>query len=151
MHVWSSDADVLSIRVVGMRDRMLKEPPENLLKRSNLPDEMRREELLRYIAAMRRSGVDVNQVRVDLALRIAIPVTCVIILLFGAPLATSNQRGGAAYGIGIALATTVLFLLMVQLTRAIGGNGLVPPELAAWIPSTFFAIAGLVLLARVRT
>ena len=55
--------------------------------------------------------------RVERALKIAVPVTCIIIALFGAPLATSTQRGGSAYGIGVSLATTMIFLLMIQLTR----------------------------------
>jgi lipopolysaccharide export system permease protein len=100
---------------------------------------------------MERSGSNVNPLRVSLMLRIAIPATCLIILLFGAPLATTNQRGGAAFGIGIALGTTMLFLMLVQLTKAVGNNGLITPELAAWIPSAVFGLAGLVLLARVRT
>ena len=52
---------------------------------------------------------------------------------------------------GIALATTVLFLMLVQLTKAVGGKGMLTPELAAWIPSIVFGAAGIVLLARVRT
>src|SRR6185436_2857196 len=100
---------------------------------------------------MERSGVDVNATRVDLMLRIAIPATCLIIFLFAAPLATSNQRGGAAFGVGIALATTVLFLMLVQLTKAIGGKGLLTPELAAWIPSLVFGLAGIVMLTKART
>jgi hypothetical protein len=48
----------------------------------------------------------VNTLRVTRMLKIAIPVTCVIILLFGAPLATSTQRGGAAFGVGLSLGTT---------------------------------------------
>ena len=85
------------------------------------------------------------------ALKIAVPVTCIIIALFGAPLATSTQRGGGAYGIAVSLATTMIFLLMIQLTRAIGGKGVIPPDLAAWIPGAIFALMGIVLLARVRT
>src|SRR5919202_6937926 len=92
-------------------------------------------ELGRFIRAMERSGADVNELRVERMLKIAIPVTCLIILLFGAPLATSTQRGGAAFGVGLSLGTTVLFLVLIQLTRAVGGKGLVVPELAAWIPS----------------
>jgi lipopolysaccharide export system permease protein len=84
-------------------------------------------------------------------LKIAIPATCLIIALFGAPLATSTQRGGTAYGIGVSLATTIIFLMMIQLTKAIGGKGLIPPDLAAWIPGMIFGIIGLVLMARVRT
>ena len=101
---------------------------------------------------MERSGADVNLFKVERMLKLAIPVTCVIIALFGAPLATSTQRGGgAAYGIAISLATTVFFLVLVQLTKAIGGKGLMPPELAAWMPNVLVGVIALVLLARVRT
>jgi len=56
------------------------------------PQEMGYEELGRFIAAVERSGGDANKLRVERMLKIAIPVTCVIIMLFGAPLATSTQR-----------------------------------------------------------
>ena len=112
---------------------------------------MRYRELTRFIRALERSGGDANLLRVERALKIAIPVTCIIIALFGAPLATSTQRGGAAYGIGISLATTVTFLMLIQLTKAIGGKGLIPPDAAAWIPSVIFGTVGLVLMARVKT
>jgi lipopolysaccharide export system permease protein len=84
-------------------------------------------------------------------LKIAVPITCIVILLFGAPLATSTQRGGAAYGIGVSLITTIVFLMLVQLTKAVGGKGLLTPELAAWIPSIVFAALGGLLMLRVRT
>lgn len=144
-------SDVLSLHFDAMQDRLLTESPSELLQKTTQPDEMQRGELIRYIAAMKRSGTDVNPTRVDLMLRIAIPATCLIIFLFGAPLASSNPRGGAAFGVGIALATTVLFLMLVQLTKAVGGKGMLTPELAAWIPSIVFGAAGIVLLARVRT
>src|SRR5688500_19727581 len=108
-------------------------------------------ELGRFISAMERSGADANELRVERMLKIAIPVTCVIIALFGAPLATSTQRGGAAYGIGVSLGTTIVFLMMIQLTKAVGEKGLVQPDLAGWIPNVIFAIIGIVLMARVRT
>lgn len=151
IHVLPNDTTVVSVGFVAMVDRRMTEQPVDLLRNPKAPDEMPRAQLGRYIRGMERSGVDVNALRVDRMLRIAIPATCLIIFLFGAPLATSNQSGGAAFGIGIALATTVLFLMLVQLTKAIGGKGILTPEVAAWIPSVVFAIAGVVLLARVRT
>jgi lipopolysaccharide export system permease protein len=151
IHVIPSDSQVYTFHFAGLRDRAFTESPRTLLKESTQPDEMQRAELQKYIAAMERSGQDVNPTRVDLMLRIAIPVTCLIIFLFGAPLATSNQRGGAAFGVGIALGTTILFLMLVQLTKAVGGQGILSPELAAWIPSMVFALAGVVLLWRVKT
>lgn len=151
MHVIPSDTNIVSFHFVAMRDLRMKESPRDLLQKSTQPDEMRRAELGSYVRAMERSGQDVNPTRVDRMLRIAIPATCLIIFLFAAPLATGNQRGGAAFGVGIALATTVVFLMLVQLTKAVGGTGLMSPELAAWIPSMVFGAAGIVLLARVRT
>ena len=92
-----------------------------------------------------------NELRVERMLKIAIPVTCIVILLFGAPLATSTQRGGAAYGVGLSLATTVIFLMLIQLTKGIGGKGMIPADLAAWLPSIIFGVVGIILFARVRT
>ena len=142
---------IFAISFDSLRDRRLTERPADMMAKPRSPQEMRYDELTRFIRAQERSGSDANLLRVERALKIAIPFTCIIIALFGAPLATSTQRGGAAYGIGISLATTVLFLMLIQLTKAIGGKGLIPPDLAAWVPSVIFGTIGLVLMARVRT
>src|ERR1700750_3454716 len=112
---------------------------------------MQYREISRFITAIERSGGDANLSRVERMLKIAIPAACIIIALFGAPLATSTQRGGAAYGVAVSLGTTVVFLLSVQLTKAFGGKGLISPDVAAWIPGIAFGVIGLFLLARVRT
>ena len=134
-----------------MQDKAFVERPTDMMAKPRSPQEMRYRELTRFIRALERSGGDANVLRVERALKIAIPITCIIIALFGAPLATSTQRGGAAYGVGISLAITVIFLMLVQLTKAIGSKGLMPPDLAAWVPSAIFAGLGVVLLTRVRT
>jgi lipopolysaccharide export system permease protein len=134
-----------------MVDRQFLEQPSDMMAKPRSPQEMRYQELTRYIRAQERSGSDANKERVERALKIAIPITCIIIALFGAPLATSSQRGGAAYGIGISLGVTVVFLMLIQLTKAIGSKGLMPPDIAAWVPSMLFGVLGLVLLGRVRT
>ena len=108
-------------------------------------------DLTRVIASVERSGSNANLLRVERALKLAVPATCIIIALFGAPLATSTKRGGSAFGIAVSLATTMIFLVLIQLTRAIGGKGVIPPDLAAWIPALVFGSVGFVLLARVRT
>ncbi len=151
MHVIPNETADLAFAFDSLIDRKLKETPQELRATDRDPSEMRFAELTRFIRAMERSGADVNTLRVERMLKIAIPVTCLIIALFGAPLATSSQRGGAAYGIAVSLATTVFFLVMIQLTKAIGGKGLMPPEAAAWIPNLLVGIFGIVMLARVRT
>jgi lipopolysaccharide export system permease protein len=51
----------------------------------------------------------------------------------------------------VSLGTTVLFLLLMQIAKAVGAGGVMDPTVAAWLPSTGFLLIGLVLLARVRT
>ena len=151
LHVLPSDSTDFAFGFDSLVDRHLKETPDELRATPHEPSEMRYSELTTFIRALERSGADVNQLKVERMLKLAIPVTCVIIALFGASLATSSQRGGAAYGVAISLATTVLFLVLIQLTKAIGGKGLMPPEPAAWMPNVIVGVIALVLLARVRT
>jgi LPS export ABC transporter permease LptG len=134
-----------------MRLKALKQSPADLLAEPKAPDEMRYAELGRYIDALKRSGNDANKLIVDQALKLALPATCIIIALFGAPLAVTSPRAGTAVGIAISLGTTVIFLLLVQITKAIGAGGVINPVLAAWFPNVLFLFAGLVLLAKVRT
>ena len=151
MHVLLDDSTNLTIKFDSLRDRHFSEKPENLMVNPKAPEEMGYYDLGLFIQAMQRSGSDVNKLRTERMLKIAIPATCLIIMLFGAPLATSNQRGGAAIGVGISLGTTVIFLMLVQLTQAIGAKGIVNPDLAAWLPGILFSVVGIWLLAKVRT
>jgi lipopolysaccharide export system permease protein len=134
-----------------LRVRALTQPPEELLAEAKRPEEMRYAELGRYIVAVENAGNDAGRLRVMRALKLAVPATCVIIALFGAPLAMTSYRSGTAVGIGISLATTIVFLLLVQLSQALGGSGLVNPTFAAWLPNLVFTGAAVVLLARART
>jgi lipopolysaccharide export system permease protein len=151
LHVVPDSTNDLTLQFDSAHDNHLRETPPELMAAPKNPEDMRFEDLRHFIIALERSGGNADELKVELAQKIAVPVTCIIIALFGAPLATSTQRGGAAYGIAISLATTVLFLMMIQLTKAIGAKGLIPPYLAAWIPNAIFSVAGAYLLTRVRT
>ena len=126
-----------------MRLRALRQTPGDLLAESKGPDEMRYAELGRYIEALKRSGNDANKLIVEQALKLALPVTCIIIALFGAPLAISAPRAGPAVGVAISLGTALIFLLLTQLTKAIGSGGVINPTVAAWFPNVLFCLAGL--------
>lgn len=135
----------------SMRLRTFVETPEELLVEPKRPEQMRYAELGRYIDALERSGGDGRKLRVGQALKIAVPMTCLIIALFAAPLVTATPGAGGALGVALGLVTTIVFLTLVQLSRALGGSGLVNPTLAAWLPNLAFGSAGLWLLKRVRT
>ena len=151
LHITPDSTTDLAFAFDSAVDNRLRERPRDFTVAPKLPDDMGWEELGQFIAAMERSGADVRVLRVVRMLKVAIPFTCLVILLFGAPRATSTQRGGAAYGIGVSLGTTIIFLMLIQLMKAVGGSGLIPPDIAAWVPSVIFGVTGVILLARVRT
>ena len=129
----------------------LVETPEDLMAEPREPEQMRYAEMTRFIGAIERSGGDAAPLRVEQAQKLAVPLAVIVIVLFGAPLATSSNRGGAAYGVGISLGITIVYMLLFRVGKAIGSSGAIDPLIAAWGPNLLFLVAGLVLMARVRT
>jgi len=135
----------------SLRSSGFGEPPRGLLTQPDDEDEMTDSEIDRMVANITRSGGDASTLLVEKGQRKAIAVATLVIILFGAPLATSSQRGGTAYGIGVALGSTILYLLLFRLAGAAGQSGALPPVLSAWLPNILFLACGLILLKRVRT
>lgn len=151
IHLIRPDTTDFVIAYDSLYDKKFYETSRELRASEKAPAEMTFSQLTAFISALESSGAEVSSLKVDRMLKLAIPVTCVIIALFGAPLATSSKRGGAAFGAAISLGTTIIFLILIQLTKAIGGNGVISPELAAWLPNIVVGAIALILLARVRT
>jgi len=147
----SEPAGELAFVFDSLESRTLQERPVDLLAEPKTPEEMRYAELRRYIDALTRSGSNAKKLQVDLALKIAIPFICLLIALFGAPLAISTPKSGAAWGVAASLATTFIVLLMFQLAKAVGAGGVLPPLLAAWTPNILVAVAAVYLLRKAPT
>jgi lipopolysaccharide export system permease protein len=138
-------------RFTELRPRGFDEPPDRLLDQQKDPDMMGYVELGQLVRSLQRSGSDPRDLMVERAQKLAIPVAAFVIILFGAPLANSAPRGGAAYGVGISLAVTIAYLMLFKVAGAAGATGTMPPTVAAWLPNGLFALAGVYFLARVRT
>lgn len=143
---WESTWQFGTARVRGFDDE-----PEKLLAIPREPEEMRYAELGEFIDALRRSGGKPLELMVEQAQKVAIPVATLIIILFGMPLANAAARGSAAYGIGIALGITIVYMLMFRVAGAAGSSGAMDPVLAAWLPNLVFLFAAAGLWTRVRT
>ncbi|HEU4884241.1 MAG TPA: LptF/LptG family permease [Longimicrobium sp.] len=129
----------------------LIEQPEDLMAEPRDPEQMRYAEVTRFVGAIERSGGDALPLRVEQALKLSVPLAVIVIVLFGAPLVTSSSRGGAAYGVGISLGITIVYMLLFRVGKALGSSGAIDPNLAAWGPNLLFLVAGLILMLRVRT
>ncbi len=127
------------------------EEPDDLLAEPREPEMMRYAEVSRFIGAIERSGGSAAGLRVERAQKLALPAAVIVIVLFGAPLVTSAGRGGTAYGVGVSLGITIIYMLMFRVGKSLGSSGAVDPLWAAWAPNVLFLAAGVVLMARVRT
>ncbi len=151
IRLFPARGQVIEFRFDELWQREFTETPQELLARPKGEEEMGYAELGRYIDALERSGAKTGKLRVEQQLKLAFPFTCFIIVLFGVPLANSSRKGGASLSIGIALATTIVFLTLIRVAQAMGASGTLPPPVAAWLANGIFLVAGLVLYARVQT
>ncbi len=146
------DGRETSTRFEQLIRKDVDEGPMDLLEGGAIDeDEMTYAELGRFGERLTRSGGTAGRTFTKREQRLAIPVATLVIILFGAPLATSSKRGGTAYGIGLSLLTTILYLMIFRITGAFGYAETLDPRTAAWLPNGIFLAAGAFLLARVRT
>ena len=142
---------ITTLRFARMRSSIFTENPEVLSDEGKKADEMGIGELRAHLERLERSGTRPGQLSVDLPLKYAVPLACFIIALFGAPLAVTSPRAGAALGLAMALGTTLVYLTGTQIMKALGGKEIIAPELAAWSMNGVFLLLAIVLLGRVRS
>jgi lipopolysaccharide export LptBFGC system permease protein LptF len=82
--------------------------------------------------------------------RIAVPWTCLVVMLIVIPFAAPSGRRNVFVGVTAGLTITFAFFILQRLCLALGTGGHVPPWLAAWVPNLSFAALGIILTARVR-
>jgi lipopolysaccharide export system permease protein len=133
-----------------LRRPQLEETPQDLMRRQKDPEEMHFFELRDYIQRIQRSGGEVHREQVDLYLKIAFPFANLIIVLFGAPLASHPRRSGAAVSFAISLFICFVYYSCLRVGQALGYKGSLSPLLAAWMGNVLFGAAGLVVLVKAK-
>ena len=133
-------------------DSMAMEPltlrPADLSRQQKKPEEMSYAELSDYIARARANGEDVTRHLVDLYLKISFPVTCLIIVVVGAPFAANARRAGLANSFGLGALICFTFYSLVKAGQALGWNQIVAPLTGAWMGNLIFLLIGIALLMR---
>jgi lipopolysaccharide export system permease protein len=97
-----------------------------------------------YIGRLRKLGDDPSKEIVDLHMKIAFPLTNLIVIFFFMPIATSNTRSkGRGWVIMLGLVVCFAYLIVVRVIQSLGYNGVIPPVIAAWLPNAVFTILGI--------
>jgi len=100
-------------------------------------------ELRDYIERLKKVGDDYSKELVDLHLKIAYPLTNLIVIFFFIPIATSNIRSkGRGWIFMLGLVVCFMYLTIMRISQSLGYNQILPPVVAAWAPNIFFTILG---------
>ncbi len=124
------------------------EPPEAFEKLKVSPSDMTFTELKKLIALKKRLGKDVARETVELHLKVSFPLINFIIVMLGAPLASSPRKSGAAVGFAAAIAISFIYFTIIRACQSLGQNHQLPPELAAWLGNILFFSVAIVLMLR---
>ena len=114
-------------------------------------DQMNYAQLERYIEDLRRSGLDVSALTVDLYRKLSFPMVSFIMALIGVPFSFKTGRKGAFYGIGLCLAVGIFYWSTFELFGKLGGINQLSPVVAAWFPNLIFGASGFWMMLRLKT
>jgi lipopolysaccharide export LptBFGC system permease protein LptF len=104
-----------------------------------------------YVAQLRIGGYNVIPFTVALQRKIAFPFVTVIMTLLAVPFAVTTGRRGALGGIGIGIAISIVYWVILSVFGALGEGGVTTPTLAAWAPNILFGAAAVYMVLTVRT
>jgi lipopolysaccharide export system permease protein len=138
-------AQFTELTIPGLRER-----PEDFAEAEEDPEALSFWQLQRYIDRLRQSGSRVQRYLVELHLKIAFPLTNLIVVLIGSALSIRVKRGGLPVAFGLSVFISFLYYALIRTGQSLGHNGQLPPLLAAWAANLIFAGIGLELLRRAR-
>ncbi|MBS3819855.1 LPS export ABC transporter permease LptF [bacterium] len=133
----------IKIAPVEKKDYFVKERKE--------PEQMNYGELKQYIRDLKEKGFETLRFKVDLNYKLSFPVVSLIMIFLGIPFAFSMGKRGTLVGIGVSMATAMLYWGTLGLFKSFGYVSYLSPFLAAWGPNLIFGSIGLYLLFTLRS
>lgn len=123
--------------------------PAEFRKKAPRSDEFSIRQLSQRIRTLQAKGLDPAGFQTDLQFKFALPLSGIITVLIGLPLALrGSSRTGTAQHIGTGMGVCFLYWLTQALTVSAGHAGTLPPIVAAWSANAIFLLVGGLLALR---
>ena len=122
----------------------IPETPKDFSGLETIPEELGWLSLYRYTEKIRLEGYNTVPYEVDLQMRIAFPLTTLILALLGTTIALrQGLHGGIAVGVGISLLVAFLYVTVLHVGSALATAGILSPFVGVWAADVvFFALTG---------
>ncbi len=93
---------------------------------------------------------EVAKLLVEYHKKFSIPVSCIVFVLMGAPLAMRVRRRGVTAGFGFSLIFFIFYYVCLIGGENLGDRTVIPAWLAMWFPNIVLGILGIVLASKSR-
>lgn len=125
--------------------------PRDLARTSSDVYELTYPQIADYLASLERSGaMGDHQPRVQFYGKMAYPLTVIIAMVIGLPLASYRSKRGKGVHIATGLSVSFIYLTAMKVAEPFGAAAAIPAWLAAAGPHAVFLLAGIVLFVRYR-
>ncbi len=125
----------------------LKEDPFTMNNARKNPEELSSLQMKRLINGL-TDPLEITRWNTRLQQRYALPFSCLIFALIGAPLGLRSHRSSSAVGLGVSLMVIFCYYFVAIYLATFSDSGRVSPMMAAWTPNILGGVFGIYLLWR---
>lgn len=113
----------------------IKYNPSDFLMGDRKPEEMNMIDLAKFIKLKKKMGEDTSELVVQYFLKGAVPFSCLVFVILGAPLGLSPQRSSSSIGLGLSVLIVFFYYFLLFICMMIGAKNILPAIVAAWLPN----------------
>lgn len=144
-HVFDSSGGKQYSTFDSLTEPLIRDRPAEFERHLGKPEDMSYRELQNYISLMKRTGGPYLRELVDLKVKLTFPMTTIVVMIMCIPLAANPGRGGVAATLAGAAGLMLIYFVAFKVTKVLGANDYIPPDLAAWSVNGTFFIAGVLM------
>jgi lipopolysaccharide export system permease protein len=142
----SDSAEIIS---TGTKiDTVVNFSAEELKQKDNVITSMNYFELQDNIKEQKMRGQNPSKSLLENYNRTSIPFSVFVLTLIGVSLSSRKIRGGIGMQIGIGIALSFIYILLLRFSEVFMQVGVASPLLAAWIPNLIFIVVAVALYLR---
>lgn len=128
----------------------IPEKPRDFLRHESQTEFMSYKQLKDYINRLSNIGRrTITRLLVDLHYKVSSSLITFVIMLVGIPFAIGARKSGAMLSVGLCIAISFSYYVVLSVSMALGKAGVFSPFLAGWLANILFAMLGVHLIRKV--
>lgn len=149
--IFQQEPATRTVELITQRPAPFDETPDMLFALSKPPETKTAAEQYRDLRSAASMGLPAAAGWVAFYTKFSRPALCFVIVWLAIPFALKVRRGGLFISFGMSIALGLAYVMLYVISVGLGTIGLLPPLLAAWLPSAVFLAGGVVLFRRMPT